>query len=158
MLFFSKKTRYSSIEDEDYDNELKLGGGSQSPSSNIVINLNPWSLLLIIILFLTSIVCSWVLLFSNIKHSPQQEIESAAYTQPSLFCQQVPIRREWRTLTAAEQHDYIRAVRCLATKPSKLNEQGTLYDDFPWVHKQTSSNSIFWILSLSLHVALALWE
>lgn len=154
MFFFSKKTRYSSIEDEDYDDELKLGGASRHPSSNIVIKLNPWSLLLIVILFLTSIVSSWVLFF-NIKHSPQQGIVSVTPARPSLFCQQAPIRREWRTLTAAEQHDYIRAVRCLATKPSKLNERGTLYDDFPWVHKRTSSYSTF---GFSPYLALTLWE
>lgn len=152
MFYFSrKKPRYTSVEvEDDYDTQLKRGDPSQSPASDIFIRLNLWSLLLIVILFLTSIFSNWVLFF-NIKHFPQQDTGSVASARPSLFCQQASIRREWRTLTLDEQQNYVRAVRCLATKPSKLNENGTLYDDFPWVHKHTSSNSTF---DFSLHYAL----
>ena len=152
MFYFPRnKPRYTSVEvDDDYDNLLKFGDPSQSPASNIIIRLNLWSLLLIIILFLTSIISSWVLFF-NIKHFPQQDTRLVVSARPSLFCQQAPIRREWRTLTTGEQQNYVRAVRCLATKPSKLNENGTLYDDFPWVHKHTSSKSTS---DFSLHQAL----
>ena len=141
MPFLRKdETGYLSVEDDEYDNELKLGGGTKARSCNITIKTDPWSLLVIVVLFLSSILSSWVLFF-NVKNSPLPDIGSAVSIRPSLFCQQAPIRREWRTLTIAEQHDYIRAIRCLATKPSKLGINGTLYDDFPWVHKHTSSNS-----------------
>ena len=142
LSFLKKKTSYSSVEDNEYDNELKLGGGSQFHSSNIIIKTDPLSLFLIVILFLSSIISSWVLFF-NVKHSSQQDLGSVVSAQPSLSCQQAPARREWRTLTVNEQHDYVRAVRCLATKPSKLGRNGSLYDDFPWVHKHTASNSTF---------------
>ena len=52
-------------------------------------------------------------------------------------------------LSHPEQLDYVTAVKCLATKPSKLRNNGSLYDDFPWVHKQLSSNSAFIFPSLS---------
>lgn len=144
LSFLKNKTSYSSVEDDGYDSELKLGGASQFHSRNIVIKTDPLSLLLIVILFLSSIFSSWILFF-NVKHSPQQDIGSVGPARPPLFCTQAPTRREWRTLTVAEQHDYVRAVRCLATKPSTLGNNGTLYDDFPWVHKHTSSNSTFGI-------------
>lgn len=50
-------------------------------------------------------------------------------------------RREWRSLSTAEQEEYISAVKCLATKPSRLNLTTTLYDDFPYVHNELNSNS-----------------
>ena len=151
LSFWKNKTDYSSVEDDEYNSELKLGGGTQFLSRNIIIKTGSWSLLLIVVLFLSSIVSSWVLFF-NVKHSPQQDIGSIVSVQPSLFCQQAPTRREWRTLTVVEQHDYVRAIRCLATKPSKLGKNGTLYDDFPWVHKHTSSYSTF---SFSAFAAIA---
>ncbi|EME43326.1 hypothetical protein DOTSEDRAFT_72666 [Dothistroma septosporum NZE10] len=45
-------------------------------------------------------------------------------------------RREWRTLSKAQQQDYIFAVLCLKnTKSPFLARNGTTaYDDFPWVH------------------------
>lgn len=140
LSLWKTKSSYSSVDDDEYDNEFKLGGASQPRSSNIIIKLGPFSLLLITILFLSSIVSSLVLFF-NVKHSPEQDIQSTASIGPPIFCRQAPTRREWRTLALAERHDYVRAVRCLATKPSKLGQNGTLYDDFPWVHKHTSSNS-----------------
>ncbi|KAK3644027.1 hypothetical protein LTR56_009879 [Elasticomyces elasticus] len=47
-----------------------------------------------------------------------------------------PQRREWRTLTAAEQQEYISAVLCLRTQPSTLTPDSnkTAYDDYPWIH------------------------
>ena len=52
---------------------------------------------------------------------------SAACTKP-LF------RREWRSLSHHEQHNYIQAVQCLKRKSSRLGLNQSLYDDFPYVH------------------------
>ncbi|KAH8771953.1 monooxygenase [Diaporthe sp. PMI_573] len=52
-------------------------------------------------------------------------------------------RREWRSLSTAEQEEYISAVKCLATKPSRLNLTTTLYDDFPYVHNELNSKIHF---------------
>lgn len=47
-----------------------------------------------------------------------------------------PQRREWRTLSASEQQDYVTAVLCLRSQPSILQPDSnrTCYDDFPWIH------------------------
>lgn len=52
-------------------------------------------------------------------------------------CTSPSVRREWRTLSSAEKKEYISAVRCLARTPGEMSN-GTLYDDFPWVHSQVA--------------------
>ncbi|KAI0014687.1 hypothetical protein F4780DRAFT_767260 [Xylariomycetidae sp. FL0641] len=49
-------------------------------------------------------------------------------------CTDPAIRKEWRALTDDNKAEYISAVQCLATKPSKLGLDSTLYDDFPYIH------------------------
>ncbi|KAH6662768.1 hypothetical protein B0J14DRAFT_553656 [Halenospora varia] len=48
-------------------------------------------------------------------------------------------RQEWSSVTQPERDQYIRAVKCLATKPSRLNLTTTLYDDFPYIHDKVFS-------------------
>ena len=134
------KLTYSTIEDREYDEELKLDGVPQYRSNIVTIKATRVSLLLIVVLFISSIISTWILFF-NFKHIVPQITTSVVPSAPSVSCQQPPLRREWRTLTAAEQQNYISAVKCLSTKPSILGHNGTLYDDFPWVHKYTSGNS-----------------
>jgi hypothetical protein len=49
-------------------------------------------------------------------------------------CQSPRVRREWRSLSTAEQWEYIRAAQCLQHVPSKLHPGMSLYDDFPFLH------------------------
>ena len=49
-------------------------------------------------------------------------------------CNRPQYRREWRSLSYGERHDYIRAVQCLTEIPSRLGLNQSLYDDFPHVH------------------------
>ena len=51
-------------------------------------------------------------------------------------CTDPVIRREWRDLSDAEKSDYISAVQCLRSSPSRLGVNQTLYDDFPYVHSR----------------------
>ena len=53
----------------------------------------------------------------------------------STACIDPSLRREWRSLDKMEKENYIEAVKCLRTIPSLLGLNQTLYDDFPWVHK-----------------------
>lgn len=64
----------------------------------------------------------------------RDDIISATCTNPDQ-------RREWRSLSTTEQEEYISAVQCLATKPSRLNLTTTLYNDFPYVHNELNSQS-----------------
>lgn len=54
--------------------------------------------------------------------------------RPSRACKNPSVRHEWRHLSEGEQWEYIRAVKCLMSRPSKARDNGTLYDDFPWIH------------------------
>jgi hypothetical protein len=68
---------------------------------------------------------------------------SPAKSQASKTCLNPSIRREWRSLSRREKDDYIAAVRCLAQTPSEVRSNGTLYDDFPWIHSHVSHISEF---------------
>lgn len=144
LPLFKSKVTYSTVEDGDYEEELKLGGASQSKS-------RPWSLLLITTLFLLSLIPTLILILDR-RLSSQHDTVILASNGPSWVCQQPTTRREWRTLSEPEKLDYVTAVKCLATKPSKLRNNGTLYDDFPWVHKHLSSKSGFSFIFLSPHL------
>ncbi|KAF5121969.1 Tyrosinase ustQ [Metarhizium anisopliae] len=49
-------------------------------------------------------------------------------------CRDPPIRREWRSLGAAEKQAYISAVKCLSDKPSKFDNSTSRFDDFALAH------------------------
>ena len=50
------------------------------------------------------------------------------------LCEQISFRREWRSLSQSEKHDYLSSVKCLHERPSRLDLNQSLYDDFAWVH------------------------
>lgn len=50
-------------------------------------------------------------------------------------------RIEWRELDPTDQQDYIKAVLCLKTKPSRIGLNTPLYDDFSHVHFNLSNFS-----------------
>jgi hypothetical protein len=64
------------------------------------------------------------------------------YQQPAMqhthahtgTCKSPKIRREWRSLSMREKHNYLDAVQCLAHTPSGFAPNMTLYDDFPHIH------------------------
>lgn len=65
------------------------------------------------------------------RHTAQQQSETS--------CQNPSIRREWRSLSMKEKHEYLQAVQCLSHTPSRLTSNMTLYDDFPHVHDTTGA-------------------
>ncbi|KAF2161255.1 hypothetical protein M409DRAFT_59258 [Zasmidium cellare ATCC 36951] len=50
-------------------------------------------------------------------------------------CSNPSIRREWRTLSNPEKLAYIDAVKCLHQSPSRLRQNASSLDDFPWTHQ-----------------------
>jgi len=52
----------------------------------------------------------------------------------SSMCENPRKRKEWRSLTPPEQHDYIDAVLCLMQKESIFEPESHRYDDFPYAH------------------------
>ncbi|OAV96842.1 hypothetical protein PTTG_03515 [Puccinia triticina 1-1 BBBD Race 1] len=75
---------------------------------------------------------------------------TAPVTDPSPnaagVCPQIRVRREWRNMERDVQKSYISAVKCLLTKPSRLQPGSSrrLYDDFVFVHDR-SRNSVHWV-------------
>jgi tyrosinase len=49
-------------------------------------------------------------------------------------CSKPILRKNWNSATASEKYKCINAVQCLATKPSVLGTNATLYDDFTYVN------------------------
>ena len=49
-------------------------------------------------------------------------------------CSKPTLRQEWRMLSTDQRLDFIRSFNCLADKPSRMDLNGTLYDDFAWLH------------------------
>ena len=141
LTFLKPKFIYKTLNEDERDGELKLESGTLTQSKQVIIKTGLYSMVLVIILFLSAIVSSWAVFFQFNHVLRGNEIVPTSSHGPSWFCQTPPTRHEWRTLAPSEQQEYIRAVRCLTTRPSKLSDMGTVYDDFPWVHKHTSSNS-----------------
>jgi tyrosinase len=141
-MFFSRspKLSYASVESFDYDQE-ESKGSIHAPitlrRSSMTVKIGLCSTLLLALLFSLSTVSTWVLFFQR----STQINKGISHNRAQWQCVNPTIRREWRTLSASEKTTYITAVQCLTTKPSRVRNNGTLYDDFPWVHKATSSNT-----------------
>ena len=63
-------------------------------------------------------------------------IHSLEPLKTAVFCKNPSVRREWRTLSHRQKHEYLRAVQCLSTTDSSLKLNQTLHDDFPWIHSR----------------------
>jgi tyrosinase len=104
----SQASNYTSIADEDievYKKRHTLWSLAQAGRC----------LLILLVAILT--ICGWIYSMSK-----------------SNACKEGAIRKEWRALTTPEKHEYLAAVQCLKTQPSRLGLNHTLYDDFPFVH------------------------
>ena len=60
--------------------------------------------------------------------------------QTSKRCTTPAVRREWRDLSKDEKADYIKAVKCLSSIPSRLGLNGSLHDDFAYIHSKDGSH------------------
>ncbi|EGG04573.1 uncharacterized protein MELLADRAFT_37328 [Melampsora larici-populina 98AG31] len=60
-------------------------------------------------------------------------------------CSSIRKRLEWRSLSQEARISYIKAVKCLATKPSRLGKNFNLrrYDDFQYVHSNSQGQIHF---------------
>ncbi|RDW79812.1 hypothetical protein BP6252_04450 [Coleophoma cylindrospora] len=65
------------------------------------------------------------------------------HSSTSSVCEIPPTRREWRSLRNSEKKNYLESVKCLTKLPSALRDDGTLYDDFVYVHMSIGQRSHF---------------
>ncbi|KAI8624523.1 hypothetical protein F5Y19DRAFT_453990 [Xylariaceae sp. FL1651] len=56
----------------------------------------------------------------------------------SATCSKPLVRREWRSLNAHEKEEYISAAKCMYNASSQLVGEGSVQDDFTWVHLMDS--------------------
>lgn len=71
------------------------------------------------------------------SHPSQMSFPLRYFYRPSnasLRCLDPATRQEWRNFSESEKMGYLRAVKCLKSKPSRVRREGSLYDDFPFVH------------------------
>ncbi|KAL9046299.1 MAG: hypothetical protein Q9214_000830 [Letrouitia sp. 1 TL-2023] len=145
LSFFKTKTGYTSAEDGNFENVLKLGEDENRPRSGyVIIKSNFASAILFFILFLAFNISTWILFFNarHMSQSSQQSVTQVASQRPTWVCQRPANRREWRTLSDPEKLRYVTAVKCLSNKPSKLRNNGSLYDDYPWLHMHLTGTDI----------------
>ncbi|PQE17834.1 di-copper centre protein [Rutstroemia sp. NJR-2017a WRK4] len=134
-MFFMKKRSYIALGNPE-DDEAKVGDFSQlQDKKKTTVEISLAGLLVVIVLLVLSIISVWALLIQNIIHWRAASPSSVTF---SSTCSSPPIRREWRTLSSNAKKEYIDAVQCLTTRPSKVRNNGSLYDDFPFVHQQTA--------------------
>jgi hypothetical protein len=56
-------------------------------------------------------------------------------------CKDPYMRKEWRSLSTEEKQDYLNAFQCFIDKPSMLGMNGSLYNDFSFVHNLIAHSS-----------------
>lgn len=67
-------------------------------------------------------------------------------------CMNPAQRREWRTLTRAQQHDYLEAAQCLMLDhPSIFRASTSAYDDFVFANAKAGASAHYAASSLPWH-------
>ncbi|KDN40577.1 hypothetical protein RSAG8_08049, partial [Rhizoctonia solani AG-8 WAC10335] len=85
-----------------------------------------------------------IYLFAVVAISASSDPRASKRQEPivngTIGCSNPAVRKEWRDLDSTVQQSYISAVKCLATKPARVNNNtgATLYDDFATVHMMLS--------------------
>ena len=156
---FTREQKYSRLSTNNSDTDFELGKvGVKEGRENHCGDPSSWrrrtSYLMAVAFFLCLAIGFWsgVLIHSKGFLSfiattvPRITATSSAHTHhPSSTtrCQDPPIRREWRSLSLVQKHEYVDAVLCLRTIPSSLNPNMSLYDDFPFLHDTIGAYGIF---------------
>ena len=126
-------TRYSLLEGIDYDDEVDIE--KEPPKSHERKRRSSLYYYILILLIGTSCLALGFAGGALVKDH-ENHIDS---TPSSSRCTNSSTRREWRSLSRPEKKDYIDAVQCLRTTPSKLGLNQSLYDDFPYVHNRVGA-------------------
>lgn len=130
-LASKRSWRYSSVDDTDETQDCELADMKSSisePTRSPRHSFISVALVALMCLIAGLNVASIVQTHFSTRRLPKLE------GPPSHSCRNPASRREWRSLSMPEKHDYLRAVQCLAHTPSRMTSNMTLYDDFPHVH------------------------
>lgn len=157
-----KPDMYSKVRSSDYDqisagdepSELDLAEGEKLfAATTRTYSKQPWSrwprLAGLICAGVVSVLLIFALGFMS-GYDQGSQLSSTSSTSESLTsstkigaanCTEPYFRREWRSLAVKEKKDYLDAVQCFIDSPSMLNMNGSLYDDFSWVHNLVAHSS-----------------
>ncbi|TFK23843.1 Di-copper centre-containing protein [Coprinopsis marcescibilis] len=86
---------------------------------------------------LFSVVLAAFLVVLQTEASPTSSNSTLEARQGAGGCSHIRVRKEWRTLSALQKLDYIRAVKCLQTRRAKSRDHPsvvTLWDEFQYSH------------------------
>ena len=74
---------------------------------------------------------------------------------PQTRCRNPTARQEWRSLSEHQKSQYLRAVQCLRTIPSRLRLglNQTIYEDFPYVHTRAGEDGMPPLACLESYIA-----
>lgn len=138
--------RESAAEDEQFDSEQQVHTSSKRRQNIFSICC---ALLLSIVLLGFGYRAAYLVIQRSTTIAPARDAHTGDLAdqkaQPLSVklhsCKDLTLRREWRSFSLAEKHDYTRAVKCLSTSPSPRYDKNTVYDDFPLVHSTFSNIS-----------------
>jgi len=136
-MWFSRSPKLSYDTLESFDNDQDEPKVAFRQPTTMAINISLFPALLLALLLCISTASTWILFFQK----SGQVVKTTSSHTAQWDCVNPATRQEWRTLTPSDKNTYINAVKCLQTKPSRVGTNGTLYDDFSWVHKHASSKS-----------------
>ncbi|KAK5991853.1 Tyrosinase ustQ [Cladobotryum mycophilum] len=115
LLSSTTEPKYTAVENSDA--ESQSSDPPQSPS--LWDRLKPFSLY-----------CSAVInIFLFILVAIQLDVPAKRNA-----CTNPPIRKEWRALSAQEQHEFTHAIKCISKAPSSWAPNRTVYDDIAVLH------------------------
>jgi hypothetical protein len=137
-MWFSKRAsgKYSALNKYDTE-ECELGEANSSLGKTEIIRRHTCCFSGVC-LFLLCVLVGLNTFSITQKYWPQLNRHTSP-KQMQTACKNPAIRREWRSLSMKEKHEYLEAVQCLAHTPSKFTPNLTLYDDFPHVHDTTGA-------------------
>ncbi|KAM0316953.1 hypothetical protein ACHAO8_002756 [Botrytis cinerea] len=128
-MFFIRpqKLIYSPVESFDREVEEQKNNGSRVVvrSTGPTIRLNPAWAVGIVMLLCLSIGSTWAVYFEQRLLFSFKSVNGFG---SQWKCVNPATRQEWRTLSGQEKAEYLAAVQCLATKPSRIYENA-LKDD-----------------------------
>lgn len=132
MVQHSQSTAaYAPVVDLEYDD-----GKADENTQRLVNNTQKLRTHRLSLALLVSVLCVVLGFGGSIFVKQKTATKSLAPTS----CTDPVVRREWRGLSDAERRDYIEAVQCLRSSPSRLGLNQSLYDDFPYVHSRNGEN------------------
>lgn len=140
---FRSQPQYVVLAQGEYRDEDKTGEPLQTAGWSRASHrrMDPWTWAVGFCVLLGIGITATIAAVKSIQGAANVCTSNTIPTPTHVVCAHPAIRREWRTLSRGDRREYIAAVQCLSTQPSKVHTNGSLYDDFPRVHQETANTA-----------------